>query len=110
MFYIMHFISGLYGDNGILPAKTVLENSKHKTFLHKVHYFPTLLWLAPYMGLDTSYALDVFALLGSFLAFTGWVGGFSDNAAIFINYLIIIFIKYTITNFLYTKIKFSKSK
>lgn len=70
-FYVQ--IPGLYGDNGILPAKTVLENSKHKTFLHKVHYFPTLLWLAPYLGLDTSYALDVFALLGSFLAFTGFV-------------------------------------
>lgn len=70
-FYIQ--IPGLYGDNGVLPAKSVLENSKHKTLSAKVHYQPTLLWLAPYLGLDTSYALDVLALLGAFLAFTGLV-------------------------------------
>ncbi|KAG5889431.1 hypothetical protein JTB14_032764 [Gonioctena quinquepunctata] len=70
-FYIQ--IPGLYGDNGVLPAKSVLENSKHKTFSAKVHYQPTLLWLAPYLGLDTNYALDVLALLGAFLAFTGLI-------------------------------------
>ncbi|CAH1105727.1 unnamed protein product [Psylliodes chrysocephalus] len=70
-FYIQ--IPGLFGDNGILPARSVLENSKHKTLSAKVHYQPTLLWLAPYLGLDTSYALDVLALFGAFLAFTGIV-------------------------------------
>ncbi|EFA12890.2 lipase maturation factor 2 [Tribolium castaneum] len=70
-FYIQ--IPGLYGDNGILPAKSLLENSKHKTLSAKVHYQPTLLWLAPYLGLDVNYALDVLALLGSFLAFTGFI-------------------------------------
>lgn len=64
---------GLYGDNGILPARSLLENSKHQTLSAKVHYQPTLLWLAPYLGLNTHYALDVLALLGSFLAFTGYV-------------------------------------
>lgn len=63
--------TGLYGDYGILPARSLLENSKHQTLSAKVHYQPTLLWLAPYLGLDTNYALDVLALLGSFLAFTG---------------------------------------
>lgn len=70
-FYVQ--IPGLYGDNGVLPAKSVLENSKHKTLSTKVHYQPTLLWLAPYLGLDTNYALDVLALLGAFLAFSGFV-------------------------------------
>ncbi|CAH1155261.1 unnamed protein product [Phaedon cochleariae] len=70
-FYIQ--IPGLYGDNGVLPAKSVLENSKHKTLSAKVHYQPTLLWLAPYLGLDTNYALDVLSLLGAFLAFTGLI-------------------------------------
>lgn len=63
--------TGLYGDNGILPASSLLENSKHKTLSAKVHYQPTLLWLAPYLGLNINYALDLLALLGSFLAFTG---------------------------------------
>jgi hypothetical protein len=70
-FYIQ--IPGLYGDHGILPAKSLLENSKHKTLSAKVHYQPTLLWLAPYLGLDVNYAMDVLALLGSFLAFTGFI-------------------------------------
>lgn len=72
-FFDWFFFAGLYGDNGILPARAVLENSKHKTFSAKAHYQPTLLWLAPYLGLDTNYALDVLALLGTFLAFTGYV-------------------------------------
>lgn len=67
----MKIFTGLYGNNGVLPAKSLLENSKHKTFSAKVHYQPTLLWLAPYLGLDVNYALDVLALLGTFLAFTG---------------------------------------
>jgi len=70
-FYIQ--IPGLYGDNGVLPARNLLENSKHKTLSAKVHYQPTLLWLAPYLGLDTAYAMDVLTLLGAFLAFTGFV-------------------------------------
>ncbi|KAB0792048.1 hypothetical protein PPYR_14009 [Photinus pyralis] len=70
-FYIQ--IPGLYGDNGILPARSLLENNKYKSWSAKVHYQPTLLWLAPYLGLDTQYALDVLALLGSFLAFSGFV-------------------------------------
>ncbi|XP_018330116.1 lipase maturation factor 2 [Agrilus planipennis] len=70
-FYIQ--IPGLYGDNGILPAKAVLENNKYKSWSAKVHYQPTLLWFTPYLGLNTQYALDVLALLGSFLAFTGFV-------------------------------------
>ncbi|KAF7273526.1 hypothetical protein GWI33_013769 [Rhynchophorus ferrugineus] len=77
--YLSAFLSfyyqapGLYGDNGILPARSVLENSKHKTLSAKIHYQPTLLWLAPYLGLSTSAAVDVLSLLGAFLAFTGLV-------------------------------------
>ncbi|KAF5276754.1 hypothetical protein FQR65_LT16204 [Abscondita terminalis] len=70
-FYIQ--IPGLYGDNGILPVRSLLENNNYKSWSAKVHYQPTLLWFAPYLGLDTQYALDVLALLGSFLAFTGFV-------------------------------------
>nr|XP_022920242.1 lipase maturation factor 2-like [Onthophagus taurus] len=70
-FYIQ--IPGLYGDNGVLPARAVLDNSMYKTFSARAHYQPTLLWLAPYLGLDTNYALDVLALMGIFLAFTGFI-------------------------------------
>jgi hypothetical protein len=63
-------LSGLYGNNGVLPAKIQLD-SKAKTLSARIHTKPTLLWLAPYIGLDTEYMMDVLALLGIFLAFTG---------------------------------------
>ncbi|KDR11021.1 lipase maturation factor 2-like [Zootermopsis nevadensis] len=69
-FYIQ--IPGLYGNNGVLPARTQLD-SKAKTLSARIHTKPTLLWLAPYIGLDTEYMMDVLALLGIFLAFTGFV-------------------------------------
>lgn len=69
-FYVQ--IPGLYGDNGVLPAKTQLD-SKATTLTARIHNKPTLLWLAPYVGLDTEYMMDVLALLGIFLAFTGFI-------------------------------------
>ncbi|XP_069702878.1 lipase maturation factor 2-like isoform X1 [Periplaneta americana] len=69
-FYVQ--IPGLYGNNGVLPARTQLD-SKAKTLSARIHTKPTLLWLAPYIGLDTEYMMDVLALLGIFLAFTGFV-------------------------------------
>jgi len=63
-------LSGLYGNNGVLPARTQLD-SKAKTLSARIHTKPTLLWLAPYIGLDTEYMMDVLALLGVFLAFSG---------------------------------------
>ncbi|XP_063217415.1 lipase maturation factor 2-like [Bacillus rossius redtenbacheri] len=69
-FYVQ--IPGLYGNDGVLPAKNQLD-SKAKTLSARVQSKPTLLWLAPYVGLDTEYMMDVLALLGIFLAFTGFV-------------------------------------
>lgn len=65
-------IPGLYGSNGILPARAQLD-SKAPTLAARIHSKPTLLWLAPYIGLDTEYMMDVLALFGAFLAFTGLI-------------------------------------
>lgn len=64
------FLSGLYGKNGVLPAHTQLE-TKDSNVVHNIHNKPTLLWLAPYIGLDTEYMMDVLSLTGIFLSFTG---------------------------------------
>nr|CAD7409137.1 unnamed protein product [Timema cristinae] len=64
--------AGLYGENGVLPARTQLEN-KGRSLANSLQTKPTLLWLAPYIGLDTEYMMDVLALMGMFLAFTGQV-------------------------------------
>lgn len=66
------YISGLYGKNGILPAHVQLD-SKDPNLVHNIHNKPTLLWLAPYIGLDTEYMMDVLSLTGIFLSFTGYV-------------------------------------
>ncbi|XP_054269593.1 lipase maturation factor 2-like [Macrosteles quadrilineatus] len=65
-------IPGLYGENGVLPAHVQLE-AKDDNLVRNIHNKPTLLWLAPYIGLDTEYMMDVLALTGIFLSFTGFV-------------------------------------
>uniref|UniRef100_A0A1B6EIL8 Lipase maturation factor n=1 Tax=Cuerna arida TaxID=1464854 RepID=A0A1B6EIL8_9HEMI len=65
-------IPGLYGRNGVLPAHVQLE-SKDNTLVQNIHNKPTLLWLAPYIGLDTEYMMDALSLIGILLSFSGFV-------------------------------------
>ena len=62
---------GLYGDNGILPARTQLDLKSRMPLLHKLKQKPTLLWFAPYLGLNVEYMLDVSSLFGVILSFAG---------------------------------------
>lgn len=64
---------GLYGDNGILPARTQVDLKTRGTLLNKLKQKPTLLWFAPYLGLNTEYMLDVLSLLGIVFSFAGYV-------------------------------------
>lgn len=68
-FYVQ--IPGLYGDNGILPARTQLDLKMRTPLLQKLKQKPTLLWFAPYLGLNVEYMLDVLSLFGIFLSFAG---------------------------------------
>lgn len=68
---IQYLLLGLYGDNGVLPAKTQLDVNARGPLLQKVRQKPTLLWLAPYVGLNVEYMLDVLAVLGIFFSFCG---------------------------------------
>ncbi|XP_012062776.1 PREDICTED: lipase maturation factor 2-like [Atta cephalotes] len=70
-FYVQ--IPGLYGDNGILPARTQLDLKARATLLNKMKQKPTFLWFAPYLGLNIDYMLDVLSLLGAILSFAGFV-------------------------------------
>lgn len=70
-FYIQ--IPGLYGDNGILPARSQVDLKARATLFNKLKQKPTLLWFAPYLGLNVEYMLDVLALLGVVLSFVGFV-------------------------------------
>ncbi|CAB3382796.1 Hypothetical predicted protein [Cloeon dipterum] len=66
-------IPGLNGSNGICPARSQLEPSRSRTLLEQINAKPTLVWLAPHLGLDAEHTLELIALLGAFLAFLGTV-------------------------------------
>lgn len=59
---------GLFGNNGILPARIQIESANTVASMHQK---PSLLHLARYVGLDTEYMMDALALLGIGIAFTG---------------------------------------
>ncbi|XP_038047006.1 lipase maturation factor 2-like [Patiria miniata] len=63
-------IPGLYGDNGILPAKVVLKpdgRPPEKRFQGR----PSLMWLLPGLGLDAQEGMDLICILGCLLAVIG---------------------------------------
>lgn len=66
-----NIVSGLFGNNGILPARLQIENN-NLNIVTAIHKRPTLLHLAAYIGLDTEYMMDVLALLGIVISFTGY--------------------------------------
>ncbi|XP_064446470.1 lipase maturation factor 2 isoform X3 [Mirounga angustirostris] len=60
-------IPGLYGAEGILPARRTLR-PQGKGRWQQLWETPTLLWEAPQLGLDTSQGLELLSLLGALLA------------------------------------------
>ena len=59
--------TGLYGPEGILPARRTLR-PQGKGRWQQLWETPTLLWEAPILGLDTAQGLDLLTLLGTVLA------------------------------------------
>lgn len=60
-------IPGLYGTEGILPARRTLR-PQGKGRWQQLWEIPTLLWEAPRLGLDTAQGLELLSLLGTLLA------------------------------------------
>ncbi|GAB6020284.1 Lipase maturation factor 2 [Chamberlinius hualienensis] len=75
-------IPGLYGDTGILPARMVMR-PVGRTFVKNFGTKPTLVWAAPFLGLDVQFTLEAIALLGLFLSFFALLLGFFRNALIY---------------------------
>jgi len=63
----------LYGDNGILPARTQVDLKARATLFNKLKQKPTFLWFAPYLGLNVEYMLDILSIVGIILSFAGYV-------------------------------------
>jgi hypothetical protein len=62
----------LNGVEGILPARSELDGVEGaKTLWDKMKAKPTLLWLAPEIGLNTQYAMELLSLVGALISFLG---------------------------------------
>ncbi|XP_042647817.1 LOW QUALITY PROTEIN: lipase maturation factor 2, partial [Tyto alba] len=57
-------IPGLYGRDGILPARRVLRPGGRGLW-EQLRDSPTLLWLSPRLGLDTELGMELLCLLGT---------------------------------------------
>ncbi|KAI3371369.1 hypothetical protein L3Q82_023972, partial [Scortum barcoo] len=60
-------IPGLYGNDGLLPARWQLRYSG-KSLWEQLLSSPTLLWLGPHLGLDTHTAMELLCLIGTALS------------------------------------------
>ncbi|KAM7002264.1 lipase maturation factor 2a [Tautogolabrus adspersus] len=60
-------IPGLYGNDGLLPARRQLRFSG-KPLREQLLSSPTLLWLGPLLGLDTHTAMELLCIIGAALS------------------------------------------
>ncbi|TRY58628.1 hypothetical protein DNTS_024780 [Danionella cerebrum] len=61
-------IPGLYGNEGLLPARWQLRVSGGKSLLEQLKDSPTLLWFGPRLGLDTQQSMELLSLTGVVLS------------------------------------------
>lgn len=78
-----HFHVGLYGNEGLLPARRQLRYSG-KPLGEQLLSSPTLLWLGPRLGLDTHTAMELLCLAGAALSLAATLlEGFRDSLVFF---------------------------
>nr|XP_057932264.1 lipase maturation factor 2a [Doryrhamphus excisus] len=87
--YLIAFVSlylqipGLYGNEGLLPARKRLRYSG-KSLWEQLLTSPTLLWLGPHLGLDTHTAMELLCLIGAGLSLAATlVGALRDSVVFF---------------------------
>ncbi|KAL7401982.1 hypothetical protein ABVT39_007672 [Epinephelus coioides] len=87
--YLVAFVSlyvqipGLYGNNGLLPARWQLRYSG-KSLWEQLLASPTLLWLGPQLSLDTHTAMELLCLVGAALSLAATlVEAFRDSVVFF---------------------------
>ena len=62
-------LPGLYGDNGILPARSQIDTARalKEDLLALFAERPTILWLSPILGIPVEYFLDLICILGTLI-------------------------------------------
>ncbi|KAJ8261702.1 hypothetical protein GJAV_G00157360 [Gymnothorax javanicus] len=76
-------IPGLYGNDGILPARWLMRYTG-KGLLEQLQDSPTLLWLGPRLGLDTQQGMELICLLGALLSLGAMVVQPLRNSLVFL--------------------------
>ncbi|XP_037623491.1 lipase maturation factor 2a [Sebastes umbrosus] len=77
-------IPGLYGNDGLLPARWQLRYSG-KSLSEQLLSSPTLLWLGPRLGVDTHTAMELLCLIGAALSLAATlVESLRDSVVFFI--------------------------
>ncbi|KAI1888010.1 hypothetical protein AGOR_G00180640 [Albula goreensis] len=76
-------IPGLYGNDGILPARWQMRYTG-KALLEHLKDSPTLLWLGPRLGLDTQQGMELICLLGALLSLGAMVFQALRNNLVFL--------------------------
>lgn len=61
------FSAGLYGNEGVLPARWTLR-VVGKSVWERLRDTPTLLWFGPKLGLDTQHCMELLSLSGTVLS------------------------------------------
>lgn len=80
-YFLFHI--GLYGNEGLLPARWQLRYSG-KPLGEQLLSSPTLLWLGPRLGLDTHTAMELLCLAGAALSLTATLlQAFRDSLVFF---------------------------
>ncbi|XP_054633434.1 lipase maturation factor 2a [Dunckerocampus dactyliophorus] len=87
--YMIAFVSlyvqipGLYGNEGLLPARKQLRYSG-KSLWEQLLTSPTLLWFGPRVGLDTHTGMELLCLIGAGLSLAATlVGALRDSMVFF---------------------------
>ncbi|KAK2842208.1 hypothetical protein Q5P01_012408 [Channa striata] len=86
--YLIAFVSlyvqipGLYGNEGLLPARWQLRYSG-KPLSEQLLSSPTLLWFGPWLGLDTHTAMELLCLTGAALSLAATLVEFLRDSVVF---------------------------
>ena len=63
--------AGLYGTSGVLPAHVKLEFDNQTLLMDQLLAHPTLLYLAPHVGLNVQYMMELLVLCGMIFSLFG---------------------------------------
>lgn len=63
----LSFWAGLYGNEGVLPARWMLR-VVGKSMWERLRDTPSLLWFGPRLGLDTQHCMEFLSLSGTLLS------------------------------------------